>query len=81
MSPDGSTVYVAGARFLPGTNGQPQFATAAYDSATGTRRWAALYGTPGQYNVAVSIAVSPDSSKVFVTGESGNDAMTLAYNS
>lgn len=81
VSPDGSTVYVAGGRYLPGTNGQPQFATAAYDSATGARRWAALYGTPGQYNVATSLAVSLDSSKIFVTGESGNDAMTLAYNS
>jgi outer membrane protein assembly factor BamB len=81
VSPDGSTVFVAGDRYLPGTAGQPQFATAAYDSATGTRRWAALYGTPGTYNVATSLAVSPDGSKVFVTGESGNDAMTLAYNS
>lgn len=81
VSPDGSTVFAAGNRFIPGGNGAAQFATVAYDSGTGVRRWAALYGPSGQYSYATSLAVSPDSSKVFVTGDTGRAALTLAYNS
>lgn len=63
-------------------NGQPEFATVAYDSGTGAQLWVARYGQPAKEPAyGVSVAVSPDSSKVFVTGDTGNDAATVAYNS
>jgi hypothetical protein len=31
--------------------------------------------------INAQVAVSPDSSRVFVTGDTGNDAATVAYNS
>ena len=57
----------------------------AYDAATGTRDWTRLYNGPGSGDDdAEAVAVSPDSSSVFVTGaspgtSSGLDFATLAY--
>ena len=46
----------------------------AYDSGTGAQLWVARYGQPAKEAAyGVSVAVSPDSSKVFVTGDTGND--------
>jgi DNA-binding beta-propeller fold protein YncE len=86
VSPDGSTVFVAGAgEFGVGIH-HPGFMTIAYDAATGKARWAARYKGPGDASDTVNaIAVSPDGSRVFVTGESfsGDDSdydyATIAY--
>src|SRR5439155_11773388 len=83
LSPDGSKVYVTG--FSKGPSSQPDFATIAYDAGTGAPLWLRRYnGTANLSDSATSIAVSPDGSKVFVTGSSerevGNpDFVTIAY--
>jgi len=55
------------------------FATIAYDTATGLQLWERRY--PGFYgrDVANAIAVSPDGTKVFVTGQTNHDYATVAY--
>jgi outer membrane protein assembly factor BamB len=85
VSPDGSKVFVTGESY-PGGGGSQDYATVAYDSATGATLWAQRYDGPigGSTDIAHSLAVSPDSSKVFVTGESvgsgtGFDYATVAY--
>jgi hypothetical protein len=71
VSPDGSTVFATGTS--PGSGGTTDYGTAAYDSATGAQLWAASYHGPGTGNdLAAAIAVSPDGSDVFVTGQSSN---------
>jgi WD40 repeat protein len=79
--PDGSTVYVTG-----GTQremGRLAYATVAYAAASGSELWRRrLEGPGGRSDYAFSIAVSPDGSKVFVTGESAlgtTDWATVAY--
>ena len=59
----------------------------AYDSATGAERWTRLYlGPVAGFSEATGVAVSPDGSRVFVTGgATGPDShpeinyTTLAY--
>src|SRR5437660_6266865 len=83
VSPDGKTVYVTGQSY--GTALVTDYATVAYDAATGARQWVARYnGPPGSLsNVPSSVAVSPDGTKVFVTGKSTvgqfGDYATVAY--
>jgi hypothetical protein len=83
VSPDGLRVYVTGFSYRLGTN--YDYATAAYDAVTGAFLWANRYnGTGDDYDFPSSIAVSPDGSAVFVTGESvgsssGFDWATAAY--
>lgn len=68
VSPDGSTVFVTGDQ---NDGGRLEYVTLAYDAADGTFRWASTYASaPGLSSVPLAIAVSPDSSRVFVTGES-----------
>ena len=82
VSPDGSAVFVTGqSRAGSGAN---NYATVAYDAATGAELWVARYaGPPGGSDHAVALGVSPDGSAVFVTGDSvgstGFDYATLAY--
>src|SRR5207244_11550859 len=69
ISPDGTRVVV------PGTSGHVQtlsdFATTAYDMATGQRLWAASYDGTGHFiDEATAIKVSPDGTHVYVTGRS-----------
>jgi hypothetical protein len=80
IAPDGSTVYVTGdshGRYL-------DYATVAYRTSDGARRWVRTYdGKPG-IDVARDIGVSADGSTVFVTGTSkvsftANDYLTIAY--
>lgn len=82
VSPDGAKVIVTGYNWSASPGSQPEFATVAYDSGTGAQLWVARYGQPAkEATYGVSVEVSPDSSKVFVTGDTGNDAATVAYNS
>jgi outer membrane protein assembly factor BamB len=82
VSPDGAKVIVTGYNWSASPGSQPQFATVAYDSGTGAQLWVARYGQPARAPAyGVSVAVSPDSSKVFVTGDNGNDGATVAYSS
>lgn len=66
VSPDGDTVYVTGAS---GTLNFRHYLTIAYDAMTGARLWVARYGEPPRdRNLATSLGVSPDGTKVYVTG-------------
>jgi hypothetical protein len=85
-SPSGDLVFVTGPR---GQKAAMQAGTAAYDAATGTQRWMALYGQTSAY--PSTVAVSPDGTRVFVaakvntlggsveTGRFTWDLTTLAY--
>jgi PQQ-like domain len=84
VSPDGSQVFVTG-ESSNGTGSTTGFATVAYDASTGAQLWAARYDGPAAgLDDAVAVAVSPDGSKVFITGHSlGANGIsgftTLAY--
>ncbi len=86
VSPGGSKIYVTGTS--EGPNYGDDYATVAYDAATGGQQWVSRYEGPGSppydRDVAWAIAISPDGSRVFVTGESENgtsstDIATVAY--
>jgi DNA-binding beta-propeller fold protein YncE len=82
VTPDGSEVVVTGRSF--GSPHNVDYATVAYDTATGGLRWVAR-SDHGWAEWAASLATSPDGSKVFVTGPSdagrghGSDYETVAY--
>jgi hypothetical protein len=85
-SPDGQRVFVSSP--VTNSSGSPLIATLAYDAATGAALWARLApGTadsPERISAGRALAVSPDSSAVFVTGmlpgASGTSAATtVAY--
>jgi WD40 repeat protein len=84
LSPDGSTVFVTGGS--PATSTGLDYATLAYDAATGAQLWLRRYNDPGNGDdLATSVKVSPDGSRVFVTGGSQtapatwDDYATVAY--
>lgn len=84
VSPDGSTVFVTGVSAGAATH--TDFATIAYDSATGRRRWTQRFDGPeGRVDGASALAVGPDGGAVFVTGSVnhlknyGSDYATIAY--
>jgi hypothetical protein len=85
VSPDGTKVFVTG--WSPGITTSYDYATVAYDAATGTQLWVARYDGPGHgTDLPYAIAVSPDSAFVYVTGssptgdEGTEDIATIAYN-
>jgi WD40 repeat protein len=87
VSPDNRTVFVTG--FSNRTQGGPgDYATVAYNAATGAQRWVERYSGPGNgSDGATSLAVSPGGKIVFVTGFSGGPKLstppvyaTVAYN-
>ena len=84
VSPGGQTVFVTGKS--AGTSSFVDYATVAYDAATGARRWLQRYSGPGYgYDAAQSVAVSPSGGTVFVTGysqgaTSSYEYATVAYN-
>ena len=81
-SPDGSAVYIAGYGLERGTYRVPaiqldyDYYVGAYDAVTGARQWVATYDGPGHgtdeqiFCTSTCLAVSPDGSRVFVTGAS-----------
>ena len=89
VSPDGSTVYVTGSAHTSTTfDYDSDYATIAYEAATGAGRWVRLHGGPDRYSDrASSIVVSPDGATVIVTGRTravaGGDwddsYLTIAY--
>jgi WD40 repeat protein len=69
-SPDGSRVFVTGGAV--GSNGALEYVTLAYDAASGASQWRARYDGPSDFgDVAAGLDLSPDGSRVFVTGYSG----------
>jgi PQQ-like domain len=84
VSPDGTRVFVLG------TSGDfGAYLTIAYDASTGARLWIRHYtGPAGSVDVLISFAVSPDGTRLFVTGDNSPpgtangdfDYVTLAYN-
>jgi putative pyrroloquinoline-quinone binding quinoprotein len=83
VSPDGSTVFVTGYSSTATT--QLDYTTIAYDASTGAKLWLKLYDGPGSAtDLANALAVSPDGSLAFVTGQdfssaTGYDYATIAY--
>jgi hypothetical protein len=83
VSPDGARTFVTGKS--PGSGTSDDYATVAYDTASGAQVWAARYNDPVDgIDTAYSVAVSADGTVVFVTGTSDGDGTfydfaTLAY--
>jgi DNA-binding beta-propeller fold protein YncE len=83
VSPDGSRVFVSGFSISTGTS--RDIVTIGYNAATGHELWRTRYdGTVHREDQANAMAVSPDGSKVFVTGYSDRSKrlrnyVTLAY--
>jgi outer membrane protein assembly factor BamB len=80
-SPDGSRLYVSG--YSAGPSGERNnFVTIAYNPASGAQLWLASYNSgPGFDDYAQAMAVSPDGTKVFVTGTATvGTVATVAYN-
>jgi hypothetical protein len=84
VSPDGSLVFVTGDAE---SSNSADYATVAYDQATGSQRWVSLYDGPVHVvDVGSALAVSADGATVFATGSSdgyigvgGYDYATVAY--
>ena len=83
VSPDGGTVYVSG--YSQGDGTDADFATIAYDASTGSELWLRRYNGPDDFNdYPEALVVSPDGTRVFVTGHSDfpdtpNHYATVAY--
>ncbi len=93
VSPDGRKVFVTGSSQGGPATTAGDYATVAYDAATGAQLWASRYNVA--YNAATgarrwvnrrqagyarSVSVSPGGQAVYVTGTSGNAFATVAYN-
>jgi len=69
LSPGGATVYVTGESW--GGASHVDFATVAYDVATGAQGWVSRHSGPGfSQEMGQVIAASPAGGRVFVAGES-----------
>jgi PQQ-like domain len=83
VSPDGSKAFVTGRS--AGSGSDYDYATIAYDAATGAKQWAKRYNGPGNgADVATSVATSPDGATLIVTGQSvgsggSDDYATVSY--
>jgi DNA-binding beta-propeller fold protein YncE len=83
LSPDGDRVFVTGYSY--GTNSFSDYATIAYDAATGVEIWLRRFDDPiSGFDFAYALASSPDGTRLFVTGscdesDTGTDFVTLAY--
>jgi DNA-binding beta-propeller fold protein YncE len=90
VSPDGSRVYVTGESangrvVCFGDVASTDFATVEYAASTGGQGWVSRYaGLRKDPDQARAVAVSPDGSQVYVSGDSdagcrGSDVATVAY--
>jgi DNA-binding beta-propeller fold protein YncE len=85
VSPDGSKVFVTG--YSSGVSSGYDYATIGINAATGGKLWFRRFnGVGNSSDYGQAVAVSPDSSKVFVTGYSygsgtGYDYVTTALSS
>jgi len=88
LSPDGGALYVTGGSGGEGTG--KDYATVAYEAATGARLWVSRYDGPTSgLDSARSVAVAADGARVFVPGWSADgetasgsrnlDHATIAY--
>ena len=84
FSPSGKTAFVTGDS--RGATSGHDYATVAYNTATGAQLWTRRYNGPANRDdSAASVAVTPGGGKVLVTGYSqsaatGADYATVAYN-
>src|SRR6266851_3785459 len=82
VSPGGRRVFVMGES--PGSQSSYDYATVAYNAATGARLWVSRYNGPANGDdIARTVAVSPGGGTVYVTGygtgtASGGDYATVA---
>jgi outer membrane protein assembly factor BamB len=79
VSPDGASVFVTGSS---GGSVSYDYATIAYDAATGAELWTQRYDEASAKDVATALVVSPDGTEVFVTGRGrdyGDNFATIAY--
>jgi outer membrane protein assembly factor BamB len=86
VSPDGSKVFVTGVTGQGSSTATgSDYATIAYDSTSGSELWVKRYNGPGSgTDAARALGMSPDGSKVFVSGystgsTSHGDFATVAY--
>lgn len=83
VGPDGLRVFVTG--HVEVADQDFDYATVAYDAVSGTVVWARRYAGPGLgFDYPSSMVVSPDGSKIYVTGFSAGvggdlDMATVAY--
>jgi hypothetical protein len=80
VSPSGKTVFVTGGVYGGGSEGDEDYATVAYNAATGAQVWAKRYNPDGGTDYAHAVAVSPTGKTVYVTGASGRGYATIGYN-
>jgi WD40 repeat protein len=89
FDPTGTRAFVTGWGYVAIRPYDTAYRTVAYDAATGTQLWVADYQGPGGFNnsfdSASAVAVDPDGTVVFVTGDSDgpfqeqDDYATVAY--
>src|SRR6266545_2145987 len=84
VSPDGSKVFVTGRSWDSSTGFD--YATVAYEAATGSPLWGRRYGGPGGgRDLPADLAAAPDGTRVYVTGSAfdgsttGTDYTTVVY--
>jgi DNA-binding beta-propeller fold protein YncE len=76
--PDGSAVYVTGVSDGFGTD--DDFVTLAYDAKNGSQLWLARYNGPTNGgDQPADVSVSPDGTRIFVTGCTGDQYCTGHY--
>jgi DNA-binding beta-propeller fold protein YncE len=78
VSPDGARVYVTGPSWDIST--RSDYATLAYDAATGAQVWVSRYDGPAsQLDSANALAVGPTGNLVYVTGQSAGLGTAYDY--
>jgi hypothetical protein len=87
VSPDGTKLFLAGEAPGPDGDHPTLYGTASLSAGTGTQLWIARYRSTFTAS-ANAVAVSPDGSQVFVTGDVDSpepafvpSIVTLAYSS